>query len=130
VYDAKGDGHAADFRLNDAAIASRAEFGKIAFFALDRPRKGAVAICAIGNALGGVPESAADGDRTRILFYALPADTAEPGITVPLYEYLGDGDAPPIYDVFGDREIAGYRRCPDPICRVWPSPYRKPVPAE
>ena len=123
VYDGKGKGQAADMRLKDAAIAARAEYGKIAFFALDRPSPNTMAVCAVGSALCGVPISADDADLKSTLFYALPADAAGPGITVPLYEYLGDGDVPPIYDVRGDREFAGYRRCPDPICRVWPSPY-------
>ena len=122
VYDAKGQGHAADLRLADAAAAQRAQFDTIRFFALDRPRAGAVAISAVGNALRAVPEAAT---TPAALFYALPADAAEPVITVPLYEYLGEGNAPPIYDVRGDLELKGYKRCPDPLCRVWPSPYRR-----
>jgi hypothetical protein len=126
VYDAKGRGHAADLRLNDVEAAARAEFGNIRFFALDRPRAGAVGFCAVGSALRG----AADSPGGAPLFYALPPDTAEPVITVPLYEYLSEGDAAPIYDVRGDLEITGYRRCPDPLCRVWPSPYRIELVAE
>jgi hypothetical protein len=79
-----------------------------------------------GSALRG----AADSPGGAPIFYALPADAAEPGITVPLYEYLSDGDAPAIYDVRGDLEITGYRRCPDPLCRVWPSPFRTGTLAE
>ena len=29
-----------------------------------------------------------------------------------------------IHDVRDDLQIAGYQRCPLPLCRVWPSPYR------
>jgi hypothetical protein len=103
VYDAKG--------------ADRGDYRAIRFFALDRPRAGAHPI--------KVPtsDSGETGDAT---FYVLPADTTDPGTTVPLFEYLSDGDAPPIYDVRGDQEIASYRRCPEPIGRVWPSPYRIP----
>ncbi|MCI0360814.1 MAG: hypothetical protein L0211_20235 [Planctomycetaceae bacterium] len=124
VYDAKGRGYARDLRLRDVAAANKAPFETIRFFALDRPREGgALAICAVGNALRGVLEP---GPTDTPLFYALPTDTDVPGITVPLYEYLGDNDAPPILDVRGDLEIAGYRRCPEPLGRVWPSPYSKP----
>jgi hypothetical protein len=119
VYDAKGKGHAADLRLGDLAVAEGGQFAKIAFFALDRPRAGAVAISAVGKALRGVSES----PTTAPNFYALPPDTTDPGITVPLFEYVSEGDDPPVYDVRGDLELAGYRRCPDPVCRVWPSPY-------
>jgi len=117
VYDPNGRGHARDLRLRGTTAAGRASFDTIRFFALDRPRTGTI------------PIKTAAGDRdapTEVpLFYALPDDTADPGITVPLYEYMGNGDAPPIFDVRGDREIAGYRRCPEPLGRVWPSPYRQ-----
>jgi hypothetical protein len=123
VYDAKGRGHAADLRLRDAAAADRAEFDKIRFFALDRQREGAIAIHTVGNALSGVPEPPGDSAQPPVAFYALPVDAAEHGITVPLFEYLAGDGGPPIYDVRSDLEIAGYRRCPEPLCRVWPSPY-------
>ncbi len=130
VYDAKGQGHAADLRLNDVASAERGQLGKIRFFALDRPRPGSVAVHSADGILkaatrspAGPGSAGASPSQPAPLFYALPADAEEPS-TVPLYEYLGDGDSPPIYDVRGDLEIAGYRRCPDPLCRVWTSPYR------
>ena len=121
VYDAKGRGHAADLRLADRMAADKGQFGAIAFFALDRPRDGAIPIKA---------PTSGRGDAVKPLFFALPANAAEPGITVPLYEYTSDGDEPSIYDVNGEREIAAHRRCPDPICRVWPSPYRRAGKAE
>jgi hypothetical protein len=122
LYDAKGKGQVSDFRLRDTAATDRGAFGTIALFALDRPRNGMIAISAVGNALRVVPENGDKSDESP-LFYGLPAGAAEPGITVPLYEYLGEGDAPPIYDVRDELEMAGYRRCPEPLCRVWPSPY-------
>ncbi len=122
VYDAKGKGHAGDLRLHGFEATERADFNSIAFFALDRPRDGAVAVCAVGNALRGVPDRT-DDSTMPIHFFAVPADAAHSGITIPLYEYLGDGAAPPIYNIRDDLEIAGYRRCPEPLCRVWPSPY-------
>lgn len=115
VYDAKGKGRADDLKLADALLAERGQFETIAFFALDRPRAGAVPIQA---------PAGSQGESAGVLFYALPADAAEPGATVPLYEYIGEGDEPPIYNVRGDLDLAGYRRCPEPVCRVWPSPYR------
>jgi hypothetical protein len=138
VYDAKGKGHAADLRFTDVASAERGEFGKIAFFALDRPREDAVAIVAEGGLLkaasSGQPKAATSGRgesaSEKPVFYALAADEDKPGITVPLYEYLGEGAAAPIYDVRGDLELAGYHRCPEPVCRVWPSPYRAKSKAE
>jgi hypothetical protein len=129
VYDAKGQGHAADLRLQDTAAAGRAEFGKIRFFALQRPREGAVAIVHEDGFLRTEPVAGLAGNQ-KALFHALPVDAAEAGCTVPLFEYLAGSDAPPLYDVRGDLEIAGYRRCPDPICRVWPSPYQKSELAE
>ena len=42
VYDVKGKGRADDLKLADAMLAERGQFEKIAFFALDRPRDGAV----------------------------------------------------------------------------------------
>ncbi|MEX2174124.1 MAG: hypothetical protein WD872_07165 [Pirellulaceae bacterium] len=129
VYDAKGNGQASDLRMNDVDSAAKAEFGKIAFFALDRPRQGTVAYSAVGNALRDVP-APVDGLATPPSFYALAADAAEPGITLPLYEYAGSAGAPPRYDVRGDLKIEGYRRLPQPLCRVWPSPYQPQVKVE
>lgn len=135
VYDAKVQGHAADLRMGDSAAAALADFATIRFFALDRPREGCVSIQSVDGSLkvstvdrpasgvALVSQATASPSRPAPLFYALPADAADPGITVPLYEYLGERDAPPIYDVRGDLERLGYRRCPDPVCRVWPSPY-------
>lgn len=125
VCDVKGKGHAADLRLHDVAAAGRGEFDKIAFFALNRPRDGAVAIVSEGGVLKAATSGRGESrDEPPPQFFALPTDTATPGITIPLYEYLSSGDAPLIYDIRGDLEIAGYRRCPEPLCRVWPSPYR------
>ena len=107
VYDTLGNGFATDLRLSDESIASRAESDKIAFFALDRPTKDAIAV-------GETP-----------LFFGLAADTDEPDITIPLYEYLSDAGAPAIYSVRDDLEMTGYTRCPEPVCRVWPSPYAR-----
>ena len=94
----------------------------IRFFALDRPRAGAVALSLTG---GRLLVSNEPTDKAAVLCYALPADAKEPPAAVPLYEYLGSGpDNPPIYDVRDDLQITGYQRCPLPLCRVWPSPYR------
>jgi hypothetical protein len=123
VYDAKGRGHAADLRLRDTAAADRAALDTIRFFALDRPRAGTVAVVREGGMLRAKAPTNGRAEPGSTFFYAFAADAADAGITVPLYEYLSDGDAPPIYDVRGNLEVAGYRRCPDPICRVWPSPY-------
>jgi hypothetical protein len=130
VCDAKGKGHAADLRLADVATAERGEFGKLAFFALDRPRKDAIGFVAEEGLLKAATSGRGEEGTDKPLFYALPTDAEKPGITVPLYEYLGDGDAPPIYDVRDNLELTGYRRCPEPLCRVWPSPYRRAEPAE
>ena len=58
-----------------------------------------------------------------IVGYVLPADTKETGATVPLYAYTAES-GPTLYDVREDLQPAGYRRAEEPICRVWPSPYR------
>ncbi len=98
----------------------------IRFFALDRPKPGAVALTLTGGRLQVVNEPIGNA---AALCYALPADATEPPASVPLYEYQGAGaDDPPIYDVRDDLQIAGYQRCPLPLCRVWPSPYQADKP--
>ena len=62
---------------------------------------------------------------SKALFYALPADAEDPGLSIPLYEYLPEDSVDPVlYDLSDRCEIPRYRCCPAPLCRVWPSPYR------
>ncbi len=128
VYDAAGAGKAGDLSPVDkppATKAAEARYDRIAFFALDRPRPGAVALVSDGERL------AALGERGRVnqaagefvVGYALPADAKEPGATVPLYAYTTES-GPTRYDVRHDLQLAGHRRAEKPVCRVWPSPYR------
>jgi hypothetical protein len=125
LYDQHGKGVAADWKLGACETARAGRFDAITFFVLDRPRKSAVAVYRddAGTFTTGAIAEQAPG-ATKPLFYALPADADEPGITVPLYEYLSDDGGPTMYDISDRREIPGYRLCPAPLCRVWPSPYR------
>jgi hypothetical protein len=101
---------------------------RIAFFALDRPTRRAVAVRRRTDAGGGNPRlmvSRGDvgGDDRSIAFYALPADVeAPPATTVPLYEFVAEDGRQRVYATGPKRPPAGYRRNDTPVCRVWRNP--------
>jgi len=109
------------------APATSFEPQRIAFFAQDRPTKGAVAVrwqrggggAARLVASPATPEDAAD---SSVVFFALPPETPEPpGTTAPLHSFRAtESDA---YRYSTDpREPAGFRRETTPVCRVWRDP--------
>jgi len=108
--------------------AERANFRMIAFFALDRPRPGAIAIYRTSHdgqaALTPNQPPATSEGPVEPLFWAMPAEQESPQ-SVPLFEYANDAGSR-IYDAQGDLKIEGFRRADKPLCRVWPSPYRAP----
>jgi hypothetical protein len=92
-----------------------------AFFALDRPRAGAVPVYA---AEGGLQRDAPE-PGARPLFHALPSDLRDPPATaVPLYEFVqADGKRRACSTDKGWRG-EGFTRSEKPLCLVWSSPTR------
>ena len=101
----------------------------IAFFALDRPRKGAAAVyqhpLKAGHAalkLSAPPQAASDA-KPAALFYGLPVDARQPPPeTMPLYEFVHKDGARRAYSTDPSLKTAGYTRAEQPVCRVWRNP--------
>jgi hypothetical protein len=128
LYDAKKNGAAGDLAWRDVEHARQAKIDAIAFFALDRPREGAVAVYRVGEgaAIRLTTEPPNQPDAAP-LFWALAADEKDvPGVA-SLYEYVSDSGKPSLYDIRADRQPVGYRRTDQPLCRVWLSPYQAAV---
>ncbi len=69
--------------------------------------------------------AARDADKAgaKVLFYALPANAEKPSpATLPLYEWTRDSDGARVYSTDADARPIGYRREPQPVCRVWRNP--------
>jgi len=104
--------------------------GTIVFFALDRPRKGAVPVYAKATANGResltVVASAAhlpgNGAREPV-FYVLPAET-EPrhATTLPLFEYLSENNMNREYSTLERWSAPAFSRSERPLCLVWRNP--------
>jgi hypothetical protein len=78
---------------------------KVAFFALDRPAQGTVAIPGSGQAA----------------FHILPADLKDPpATTVPLFEFVHANGKQRAYSTDADWSKAGFKRSEKPVGRVWP----------
>ncbi len=104
---------------------------RIAFFALDRPKPGSVAVRRVahdGDASRLVVANSGDDQRAQqgdIAFHALPADVKDPPATsVPLYEYQRKDRVGWVYSTESDWSDAAYQRSGTPLCRVWRSPPR------
>lgn len=105
-------------------VTNQAE-GQPAFFALEKPGEGTIAVTqeltgANHHRLkaNGDNTSSAD-DEAKPLFYALRADLAEaPSTTLPLYEYRHT-DGRFHYTTKPDWKADGFTRAGQPICRVW-----------
>jgi hypothetical protein len=101
---------------------------RIAFFALDRAREGAVPVYARpagkdGWALqaGGEPPGGPGGKAP--VFYALPARAKKgPVPAVPLYEFLHEDGVRRAYSTDPAWAAPGFRRAEQPLCRVWRDP--------
>ncbi len=124
---------------------------KVAFFALDRPRPGCVAVVPDGKNSGqlrvelvadstvrssggpqvsynrpqvssGAGSTAAVEQAPQVIFYALPAGEANPLATaLPLYEYRSKDGSQRVYSTPEDAP-PGYVRAEKPLCLVWRNP--------
>jgi hypothetical protein len=110
-------------------IGSKRGAGEVAFFALDRPKPGAVPVRAAKGSggrvvleageAGGAPES----ENKGALFWALPARMENPPATaVPLYEYRNKDGTRRDYSTDARRTAPGMSRSERPVCLVWPNP--------
>ncbi|MBU0639212.1 MAG: hypothetical protein KKB50_10140 [Planctomycetes bacterium] len=106
---------------------------EVAFFALDRPRAGVVAVrqdahAGAGARLAAVPVADAAGDDRAIVFYGLPADQANPSPTTALlYEFAGADGQGWAYSTDPEWSQADYTRSAVPLCRVWHNPMSAPL---
>ncbi|MEQ8789986.1 MAG: hypothetical protein RIC55_27065 [Pirellulaceae bacterium] len=127
IYPAKlGD---AEFRLLDGVALggsrSRPLSARPAFFALDRPIEGAVAVTLADPKESSRLVVAALGETqpnsALATFYALPVESDSPAeSTTLLYEFLNEAGE---HRYATQREPPpGYRRSESPLCRVWRSP--------
>lgn len=88
----------------------------IAFFALDRPGEGTVAVLADAE---GLRLANTDGDA-KVLFHALPPDTLDPpAATRFLYEYRHKNGARRAYSIDPQLNPTDFQRAEKPLCRVW-----------
>jgi hypothetical protein len=91
-----------------------------AFFALDRPRPGSVAVYAGCGLRLDAPTPGA-----KPAFHALPADLRDPPATaVPLYEFVHTDGKRRTYSTDKDWHGEGFTRSEKPLCLVWRSPTR------
>ena len=127
VYDLSDDGVPDRFgTARDAR--TRNQPVSVAFFAPDRPAPGTVPVCAAPNGQGlAVPSTSSTADAGTSgelpLFYAIPADAKNPpATTTPLYEFVEENGKRRAYTADADWSRQGFRRSPQPLCRVWKSP--------
>ncbi len=91
-----------------------------AFFALDRPRPGSVAVYA-GDGL----RLDAPAPGAKAAFHALPADLRDPpAAAVPLYEFIHADGKRRAYSTDKAWHGEGFTRADKPLCLVWGSPTR------
>jgi hypothetical protein len=91
-----------------------------AFFALDRPRPGSVAVYGGGGLRLGALAAGA-----KPVFHALPADLRDPPATAaPLYEFVHADGKRRTYTTDKDWRGEGFTRTEKPLCLVWMSPTR------
>jgi hypothetical protein len=97
----------------------------IAFFACERPANGMLALC---QKMEGPPILAAKArqeEGEQLVCWVLPADAAKlPAACVELFEYSAD-DGRRAYSTDPDLSLPGFKRNPQPICRVWKNPWRE-----
>lgn len=119
VYDASGEGGAEAFSCAPGAA------GQPAFFALDRPLPGSVAVYLTAEpgrpaALAAQPAGAESAPAAKPLFYALPyAGDEQASPTRPLHGYISPDGSGRVYALAGQGP-PGWKQEPAPVCRVWP----------
>ena len=104
----------------------------IAFFALDRPKAGAVPVYEVRANNGSLSLTVGSAPATgEPLFHALPADAKDPPeTTVPLYEFTEEDGDKRAYGAGKDAAIPGYKRAEQPACRVWRNPIQWSFPVD
>ena len=126
VYDPKGRGTAGDLVGGGVEHAGRGDWDRIAFFALDRPGTKTIGFYRVGEgpAIRLTTPTASEQLRgAKPLFWALPPDADDVVGTASLYEYVSEAGKPAVYDLRGDRDLPGFKRRDQPLCRVWLSPW-------
>ncbi len=104
-------------------------WSEVAFFAWDRPVKGAIPIEAVTPAgqkpyLSPQPRSdtTTGDDSPAPLFYAFPAEAKRrPEAVVPLYEHRHQATGQRVYTTNSSWRRNGFRRQDRPVCYVWPN---------
>jgi hypothetical protein len=134
VYRTSGDSAGDRFAMFSRE-GGAAEPAPAAFFALDRPARGTVAIYEAANSGGRTlttlaADAAAGTQAARPLFYALPASPKpEHPSAAPLYDFAhSDG----VHRAYSTEPAApqGYQRQARPLCYVWQSPSRLALPRD
>jgi hypothetical protein len=121
VYALSGEGPPA--RFGTVAALKAGQTAPVAFFALDRPGKGTVAVH-VGEA-GALQIGEKKDRQTTPLFHALPHDCGKPPATaVPLYEFVHADGRQRAYSTDRDWSRPGYMRAAHPLCLVWRNPLR------
>lgn len=97
----------------------------LAFFAPSRPGKGLIGVAAVGQGDTVMLRTQAEGAGSgRPLFYALPAEIADPApSTAALYAFT-DSSGKMHYALESDQVPAEWKRGSQPLCRVWKRPAR------
>ena len=120
------DGNAADFRIGSTADTAALT---IAFWALERPREGAVAVYREEQPGGGIAlrvDARKDGSsdaRGDPLFYAFePEGDAPFASLVPLWAHVHADTGRTIYSTSETVKGGGFKRAEKPLVRVWPHP--------
>jgi hypothetical protein len=135
VYESPGDGRP---RFSMGRQNMPQPRGRIAFFALDRPIDGAVAVLAdepderplklhIETAGPKARLEEAGGSGRTPLFFALPAEMPDPpATTLPLFEYTHSDGVQRAYSTA--QSLPNFRRGEKPLCLVWASPWSEGFP--
>jgi len=98
----------------------------IAFFAPDQPRQGLVPVWLADDGAGGTLLSTIQrSSEDRVAFYGIdPQAAAPPSEAVALYEWRNSLNQSRAWLAAGDASPAGHVRSNEPVCLVWPSPWR------
>jgi hypothetical protein len=110
--------------LNPADALSLPDLSGIAFFACEQSASGLLALCQTTQGQRRLLTKTRPEGEEQLVCYVLPADAAKPqAMCVSLYEYLAD-DGRRAYSTDREMALAGFKRQPQPICRVWKNPWR------